>query len=120
MSLNGLAGVLRDSKRTSEAEPLYKRALAIRELGNGSPELAETLRDYAILLQATNRSALGMQFEARALALGGRSQLRGDVPSQCGVALTPKRSSESVCVVQSRRSAKQQRVWQRAPSILRR
>ena len=74
VSLNGLAGVLRDSNRASEAEPLYKRALAIRELGNGSPELAETLRDYAILLQATNRSALAMQFEARALALGGRSQ----------------------------------------------
>jgi serine/threonine protein kinase/tetratricopeptide (TPR) repeat protein len=74
VSLNGLAGVLRDSNRASEAEPLYKRALAIRELGNGSPELAETLRDYAMLLQATNRSALAMQFEARALALGGRSQ----------------------------------------------
>ena len=69
VSLNGLAGVLRDGKREAEAEVLYKRALAIREIGNGSADLAETLRDYAALLRTTNRSALAAQLEARAVGL---------------------------------------------------
>lgn len=69
VSLNGLAGVLRDSKREAEAEALYKRALAIREIGNGSADLAETLRDYAVLLRASNRAALATQLEARAATL---------------------------------------------------
>lgn len=69
VSLNGLAGVLRDSKREAEAEALYKRALAIREVGNGSADLAETLRDYAVLLRATNRAAQAAQLDARAATL---------------------------------------------------
>ena len=69
VSLNGLAGVLRDSKREAEAEVLYKRALVIREIGNGSADMSETPRDYAVLLRATNRAALAEQFEARAAAL---------------------------------------------------
>ena len=71
VSLNGLAGVLRDSKRESqaEAEALYRRALVIRDVGNGSAELAETLRDYAVLLRATNRAVLATQLEARAADL---------------------------------------------------
>lgn len=69
MSLNGLAGVLRDSKRASESEALYQRALAIREAGSAPADLAETLRDYAVLLRATNRVALAGQFAARAATL---------------------------------------------------
>ncbi|WP_411281101.1 tetratricopeptide repeat protein [Gemmatimonas sp.] len=69
VSLNGLAGVLRDSKREAEAEPLYTRALAIREIGKGSADLGETLRDYALLLRATNRAVLAAQLEQRAVAL---------------------------------------------------
>ncbi|WP_309670254.1 serine/threonine-protein kinase [Gemmatimonas sp.] len=69
VSLNGLAGVLRDGKREAEAEALYKRAMAIREIGNGSADLAETLRDYAVMLRATNRAALAQQFDARAATL---------------------------------------------------
>ena len=68
ISLNGLAGVLRDSGRPSEAEPLYQRALAIREQGSNTTDLAETLRDYAVLLKATGRGAQAAAFEQRASA----------------------------------------------------
>lgn len=69
VSLNGLAGVLRDSGRPAEAEPFYQRALAIRELNKSSTDLVETLRDYAVLLRATNRAARAAELEARAAAL---------------------------------------------------
>ena len=68
ISLNGLAGVLRDSGRPSEAEPLYQRALVIREQGSNPTDLAETLRDYAVLLRATGRGAQAAAFEQRASA----------------------------------------------------
>ena len=68
ISLNGLAGVLRDSGRPSEAEPLYQRALVIREQGSNPTDLAETLRDYAVLLRATGRGAQAAAFERRASA----------------------------------------------------
>ncbi|WP_396205152.1 tetratricopeptide repeat protein [Gemmatimonas sp.] len=68
ISLNGLAGVLRDSGRPSEAEPLYQRALVIREQGSNTTDLAETLRDYAVLLRATGRGAQAAAFEQRASA----------------------------------------------------
>jgi tetratricopeptide (TPR) repeat protein len=69
VSLNGLAGVLRDSGRASEAEPYYRRALAIREANKSTADLKETLRDYAVLLKATNRAAMATQYEERAAAL---------------------------------------------------
>ncbi len=69
VSLNGLAGVLRDSERLAEAEPYYKRALAIREANKSTADLKETLRDYAVLLKATNRAMMATQYEERAAAL---------------------------------------------------
>jgi eukaryotic-like serine/threonine-protein kinase len=69
ISLNGLAGVLRDSGRPAEAEPYYQRALSIREVNKRSADLAETLRDYAALLRATNRAVQAAQLEERAAAL---------------------------------------------------
>lgn len=69
VTLNGLAGVLRDSGRMTEAEPYYRRAMRIREASKRSADLAETLRDYAVLLKATNRAAMATQYEERAAAL---------------------------------------------------
>ncbi len=42
----------------ADAEPLYKRALAIREkaLGPEHPKVAKALLNYAVLLRATGRS----------------------------------------------------------------
>jgi hypothetical protein len=61
--------VLRDSGRMTEAEPYYRRAMRIREASKRSADLAETLRDYAVLLKATNRAAMATQYEERAAAL---------------------------------------------------
>jgi hypothetical protein len=57
--LNALAGVLRDSKRTAEAETIYRRALDIRQRAfkPGNSDLAETAGDYAKLLRETGRAA---------------------------------------------------------------
>jgi tetratricopeptide (TPR) repeat protein len=51
VTLNGLAGLLRDERRYAEAAPLYRRALDIRikALGDSSSDTQETRRDYAEL-----------------------------------------------------------------------
>jgi tetratricopeptide (TPR) repeat protein len=54
-----------------EAEPLYKRALAIFEHAS-APDLRseqESLRHYAILLRGTNRRTEAAEMEARAGAV---------------------------------------------------
>jgi hypothetical protein len=58
VTLNGLAGMLRDQKRYGEAEPLYKRALFIRSQAYpvGNSDIAETVKDYAQLMKETGRS----------------------------------------------------------------
>ena len=58
-SLNNLAVLLRATSRLAEAEPLYRRALAIREksLGPEHPDVAVGLNNLAVLLRATNRLA---------------------------------------------------------------
>ena len=60
--------------RYAEAEPLYKRALAIREkvLGPEHPDTADSLKSYAALLRATGSTAEADEFEARAQAIRAR------------------------------------------------
>ena len=56
---------------TAEAEPLYKRALAVREkaLGPDHPDVANSLENYAALLRETGRGAEANKMEARAEAM---------------------------------------------------
>ncbi|HEY3135428.1 MAG TPA: tetratricopeptide repeat protein [Blastocatellia bacterium] len=66
-TLYGLARSFRDQGRYDEAEPLFKRALAIQEKAiPDHPDLIETLNDYADLLRKMNRGADASQLEARA------------------------------------------------------
>ena len=55
--LNNLAGLLQDTNRLGEAEPLMRRALAMDEASYGPehPNVATDLNNLAQLLQATNR-----------------------------------------------------------------
>jgi len=57
IDLNNLAELLTDTNRLSEAEPLYRRALAISEKRYGAdhPNVATGLNNLAELLGATNR-----------------------------------------------------------------
>ncbi len=70
-SLNHLASLYQDQGNYTQAEPLYKRALAIAEQASGSeyPDLATTLENYAELLRKTNRDAEAANPEARAQAI---------------------------------------------------
>ncbi len=54
-----------------EAEPLYKRALAIWEkaLGAEHPLVAQSLENYAALLRKTGRDIEAVKLEARAKAI---------------------------------------------------
>jgi tetratricopeptide (TPR) repeat protein len=57
--LNNLAALLYATNRQAEAEPLYRRALAIDEksFGPDHPNVARDLNNLASLLSATNRPA---------------------------------------------------------------
>jgi hypothetical protein len=59
----------------ADAEPLYRRALAINEkrLGPDRPTVATGLNNLAVLLQATNRLAEAEPLMRRALALNEKS-----------------------------------------------
>ena len=74
-ALNNLAQVLKAMNRLAEAEPLYRRALAIDEmdLGPENPDLATQLNNLAGLLQATNRFGEAEQLYRRALAIHEKS-----------------------------------------------
>jgi tetratricopeptide (TPR) repeat protein len=66
------AGVhLKSKANYKEAEPLYRRALAIEEtsLGPNHPEFATNLNNLAILLQATNRLSEAEPLFRRALSI---------------------------------------------------
>ncbi len=67
-SLNNLAGLYEDQGRYGDAEPLYKRALAISEetLGPEHPTVAQMLENYAALVRETGREAEAAKMEARA------------------------------------------------------
>ncbi len=74
---NNLGELYRLQGRYAEAEPLYKRALAIKEkvLGPEHPEVATSLNNlglllnYSVLLRATDRSDEAERMEARAKAI---------------------------------------------------
>ena len=70
-SLTNLALVYRAQRRYAEAEPLYKRSLAIIEkaLGPEHRYVAWSLENYAVLLRATGRSDEAERMEARAKAI---------------------------------------------------
>ncbi len=55
----------------AEAEPLYKRSLAIVEkaLGPEHPDVATSLKNYAALLRKTGRATEASKMEARAKAI---------------------------------------------------
>ena len=73
--LNNLAQLLKATNRHAEAEPLYKRALAIDEqsFGPDHPNVARGLNNLALLLQATNRHAEAEPLYKRALAIDEQS-----------------------------------------------
>jgi tetratricopeptide (TPR) repeat protein len=55
----------------AEAEPLYRRSLAIleRALGPEHPDVAQSLENYAALLRETGRADEAAEMEARAKAI---------------------------------------------------
>ena len=67
-SLSNLAALDNVRGKYAEAEPLYKRALAIRERAPGPahPDVATSLANYAALLRKMKRQADAEEFEARA------------------------------------------------------
>ena len=71
MCLNNLALLYDDQGHYAEAEPLFKRPLAIMEkaLGPNHPHVATTLENYAALLRETGRTAKADKMEARAKAI---------------------------------------------------
>ncbi len=70
-SLNNLASLYHAQGKHTEAEPLYRRALAIWEkaLGPEHPHVAASLKNYARLLRETGRGAEATRMEARAEAI---------------------------------------------------
>ena len=76
-SLNNLAVLYIIQGKYAEAEPLYKRALAIFEkaLGPEHPGVAQSLENYAALLRQTCRSAEATEMEARAKVIRAKHAL---------------------------------------------
>jgi tetratricopeptide (TPR) repeat protein len=72
-SLNNLAALYRAQGKYDQAEPLYKRALAILEkaLGPEHPDVATVLGNYAALLEKTNRQAEAEKLRQRAAKIRG-------------------------------------------------
>lgn len=73
--LNDLGMVLVEEGRYAEAEPLYERALAIREkeLGTQDPEVAAVLNNLAVLFSAQGRYARAEGLYKRALAIAEKT-----------------------------------------------
>ncbi len=76
MSLNGLAKLYRVQGHYAEAEPLFKRSLAIWEgaLGPDHPDVATSLENYAALLRQTARADEAARMEERAKAIRAKSE----------------------------------------------
>ena len=70
-SLNNLALLYDNQGQYAQAEPLYKRSLAIREkaLGRGHPDVATSLENIADLYKKTGREKAAEAFEKRAAAI---------------------------------------------------
>jgi tetratricopeptide (TPR) repeat protein len=77
-SLNNLARLYYEQGKYAEAEPLYKRSLAIVEkaLGYKHPNLFTVLMNYADLLRKMSRGAEAAKLEARAAKIQSRLMLR--------------------------------------------
>jgi tetratricopeptide (TPR) repeat protein len=73
--LGSLAGFLEDTNRYNEAEPLYRRALAIDEKSYGPDhsDVGTNLNDLAVLLESTNRDGEAEPLFRRALAIFEKS-----------------------------------------------
>ena len=84
LGLNNLAELYRAQGKYAEAEPLHKRALAIREkaLGPEHPEVAQSLENYSALLHKTGRGDEAATLEARAKAI--RTQPARENPRRKG------------------------------------
>ena len=73
--LDNLALSYRAQGRYVEADPLFRRALAIRKqvLGPNHPDVATSLENYASLLWETGRGTRATSMEARAKAIRAES-----------------------------------------------
>jgi tetratricopeptide (TPR) repeat protein len=81
-SLNNLAALYQAQGHYAEAEPLYRRSLAIMEkaLGPEHPHVAQSLKNYAGLLRDTGRGELATMMELRAKAI--RAKHAQDNPAE--------------------------------------
>ena len=70
-SLNNLAALYKSQGKYEQAEPLYKRSLAIVEkaLGPDHPNVATSLENLATLYRATKRDEEAEKLEQRATAI---------------------------------------------------
>ena len=70
-SLNNLAALYKEQGRYADAEPLYKRALAIDEkaVGPDHPDVATSLNNLAALYKEQGRYADAEPLYKRALAI---------------------------------------------------
>jgi tetratricopeptide (TPR) repeat protein len=70
-SLNNLAALYRAQGQYAQAEPLFKRSLAIREkaLGPDHPDVATSLNNLAALFRKTGREKEAEALEKRAAAI---------------------------------------------------
>ena len=66
-----LASLYQAQGNYADAEPLYRRSLAINEkvLGPEHPDVAQSLENYAALLRKTGRADEAVEMEARAKAI---------------------------------------------------
>ena len=73
--VENLGGLDLTQGRYAEAEPLFARALAIKErsFGANSPELIATLQTYALVLRYQDREAEADALDARADAIIDRT-----------------------------------------------
>jgi len=80
-SLNNLADLFERQGHYADAEPLYQRAVAIREraLGSDHPDLWTSLNNLAFLYQAEGRTPDVLPLVERTIA-SGHAQLRVALP----------------------------------------
>ena len=96
-SLNNLAVLYRAQGKYAEAEPLYRRALAIKEkaLGPEHPSVATVLANYAALLRKTNRDNEAAKLEACAKAIRAKHGQGAESPETGSVRTTAVSSAPS-------------------------
>ena len=74
-SLNNLAVLYQSQRRYSDAEPLFKRSLAIKKnaLGPDHPDVVLSLNNLAVLYRAQGRYADAEPFFKRSLAINEKT-----------------------------------------------